>query len=82
MFTRTKRNLLEAGETYSDEFILDNVNKFLKPKINSEKTEDELLAMTIKRIRRNRKQLINTSAIKHNNAVRNEGISRIDLSGL
>lgn len=38
--------------------------------------------MTIKRIRKNRKQLINTSAIKHNNAVRNEGISRIDLSGL
>ena len=82
VFTRTKRNLLEAGETYSDEFILDNVNKFLKPKINSEKTEDELLAMTIKRIRRNRKQIINTGAIKHNNAVRNEGISRIDLSGL
>ena len=55
MFTRTKRNLLEAGETYSDEFILDNVNKVIKPKINSEKNEDELLAMTIKRIRRNRK---------------------------
>ena len=82
MFTRTKRNLLETGETYSDEFILDNVNKVLNPKINSEKTEDELLVMTIKRIRKNRKQLINTSAIKHNNAVRNEGISRIDLSGL
>ena len=82
MFTRTKRNLLEAGETYSDEFIFDNVNKVLKPKINSEKTEDELLTMIIKRIRKNRKQLINTSAIKHNNAIRNEGISRIDLSGL
>ena len=82
MFTPTKRNLLEAGETYSDEFIFDNVNKVLKPKINSEKTEDELLAMTIKRIRRNRKQLINTDAIEHNKAVRNEGISRIDMSGL
>ena len=55
VFTGTKRNLLEAGETYSDEFILDNVNKVIKPKINSEKNEDELLAMTIKRIRRNRK---------------------------
>lgn len=55
VFTRTKRNLLEAGETYSDEFILDNVNKVLRPKINSKKTEDELMAMTIKRKRRNRK---------------------------
>ena len=82
VFTRTKRNLLEAGETYSDEFILDKVNKVLRPKINSKKTEDELMAMTIMRIRRNRKQLIDTSAIEHNNAVRNEGISRIDLSGL
>ena len=82
MFTRKKRNLLEAGKTYSEEFILANVNKVISPKINSEKTEDELLAMTIKRIRRNRKQIINTGAIKHNNAVRNEGISRIDLSGL
>ena len=35
-------------KTYSDEFILDNVNKVISPKINSEKTEDELLAMTIK----------------------------------
>ena len=69
-------------KTYSDEFILDNVNKVLKPKINSEKNEDELLAMTIKRISRNRKQLINTGTIEHNNAVRNEGISRKDLSGL
>ena len=69
-------------KTYSDEFILDNVNKVISPKINSEKTEDGLLAMTIKRIRRKRKQLINTSAIEHNNAVRNEGISRKDLSGL
>lgn len=82
VFMGTKRNLLEGGETYSDEFILDNVNKVLKPKINSEKTEDEMLAMTIKRIGRNRKQLINTGATDHNNAVRNEGISRIDLSGL
>ena len=69
-------------KTYSDEFILDNVNKVLRPKINSKKTEDELMAMTIKRIRRNRKQLINTGAIEHNKAVRNEGISRIDMSGL
>ena len=29
-----------------------------------------------------RNLLIDTSAIEHNNAVRNEGISRIDLSGL
>ena len=58
------------------------VNKVLWPKIKFEKTEDELLAMTIKRIRRNRKQLINTDAIEHNKAVRNEGISRIDMSGL
>ena len=69
-------------KTYSDEFILDNVNKVISPKINSEKTEDGLLAMTIKRIRRKRKQLINTGTIEHNNAVRNEGISRKDLSGL
>ena len=69
-------------KTYSDEFILDNVNKVISPMINSEKTEDELLAMTIKRIRRKRKQLINTGTIEHNNAVRNEGISRKDLSGL
>ena len=52
------------------------------PKINSEKTEDELLVMPIKRIRRNRNQLINTGAIEHNNADRNEVISRIDMSGL
>ena len=82
VFTGTKRNLLEGGETYSDEFILDNVNKVISPKINSEKTEDELLVMAIKRIRRKRKQLINTGTIEHNNAVRNEGISRKDLSGL
>ena len=50
--------------------------------MNSEKTEEELLAMTINRIRRNRKQLINTGAIEHNNAVRNECMSRIDLFGL
>lgn len=82
MFSRTKRNLLKPMKTYSDEFILDNVNKVISPKINSEKTEDELLAMTIKRIRRKRKQLINTGTIEHNNAVRNEGLSRKDLSGL
>ena len=69
-------------KTYSDEFILDNVNKVISPKINSEKTEDELLATTIKRIRRKRKQLINADTIEHNNAVRNEGISRKNLSGL
>ena len=47
----TKRNLLQGGETYFDEFILDNVNKVIIPKINSEKTEDEFLAMPNKRIR-------------------------------
>lgn len=73
---------MKPMKTYSDEFILDNVNKVISPKINSEKTEDELLAMTIKRIRRKRKQLINTGTIEHNNAVRNEGLSRKDLSGL
>lgn len=51
VFMGTKRNLLEGGETYFDEFILDNVNKVIIPKINSEKTEDELLAMPNKRIR-------------------------------
>ena len=82
MFTPTKRNLLEAGKTYSDVFIFDIGQQGSQAKINSEKTEDELLAMTIKRIRRNRKQLINTGAIEHNKAVRNEGLSRIDISGL
>ncbi|MCI7806847.1 MAG: ATP-binding protein [Spirochaetales bacterium] len=82
VFTRTKRNLVEAGEVYSDEYILDNVNKVLKLKTNAGKPEDELIATAIKRIRKNRKQLINTGAIEHNNAVRNEGISRIDLAGL
>ena len=55
VFMGTNRNLLEGGETYSDEFTLDNVNKVISPKINFKKNENKLLAMTIKRISRNRK---------------------------
>ena len=44
--------------------------------------EDELVEVVIKRIRKNKKKLINTKAIKHNNKVRLQGIETVDLSGL
>lgn len=69
-FSRVKANLLEAGDTFPDELILDNTNRVIKLKANKDKQEDELVEMTIKRVRKNKKRLINTKAIEHNNVVR------------
>ena len=45
MFTPTKRNLLEAGKTYSDVFILDIGQQGSLAEFNFEKTENKLIAM-------------------------------------
>lgn len=58
VFNRVKNNLLEAGETFPDKYILENVNRIIKLKFNKNKTEDELIELTIKRVRKNRKRLI------------------------
>ena len=58
MFTRVKNNLLEAGEAFPDEYILENANRVIKLKFNKNKTDDELIKLTIKRVRKNRKRLI------------------------
>ena len=80
MFTRVKNNLLEAGETFPDEYILENANRIINLKSNKEKTDDELIELTIKRVRKNRKRLIDTKAIEHNNDVRMGRIDTIDMN--
>ncbi len=80
VFTRVKNNLLEAGEAFPDEYILENANRVIKLKSNKEKTDDELIELTIKRVRKNRKRLIDTKAIEHNNDVRMGRIDTIDLN--
>lgn len=79
VFSRVKANLLEAGETFLDELILDNTNRVIKLKKNKDKTEDELVEITIKRVRKNKKHLINTKAIEHNDVVRTSQIETVDL---
>ena len=79
VFSRVKANLLEAGENFPDELILDNTNRVIKLKANKDKQEDELVEMTIKRVRKNKKRLINTKAMEHNNVVRTSQIETVDL---
>ena len=43
VFTRVKNNLLEAGEAFPDEYILENANRVIKLKSNKDKTDDELI---------------------------------------
>lgn len=81
-FTRVKNNLLEAGETFPDDFNLDNTNKVISLKTSKNRTEDELVEVVIKRVCKNKKKLINTKAIKHNYEVRLQRIETVDLSGL
>ena len=69
VFTRVKNNLLEAGEAFPDEYILENANRVINFKFNKNKTDDELIELTLKRIRKNRKRLLDTKAIEHNNDV-------------
>ena len=69
MFNRVKNNLLEAGEAFPDEYILENANRVIKFKFNKNKTDDELIELTLKRVRKNRKRLLDTKAIEHNNDV-------------
>ena len=52
MFNRVKNNLLEAGEAFPDEYILENANRVLKLKFNKNKTDDELIGVDYKRIGR------------------------------
>ena len=40
VFTRVKNNLLEAGEAFPDEYILENANRVIKLKSNKNKTDD------------------------------------------
>ena len=49
---------MEAGEAFPDEYILENANRVIKLKSNKDKTDDELIELTIKRVRKNRKRLI------------------------
>ena len=43
VFNRVKNNLLEAGEAFPDEYILENANRVIKLKSNKDKTDDELI---------------------------------------
>ena len=58
VFNRVKNNLLEAGNAFPDEYILESANRVIKLKFNKNKTDDELIELTIKRVRKNRKRLI------------------------
>ena len=49
--------MLEAGKAFPDEYILENANRVIKLKFNKNKTDDELIELTLKRIRKNRKRL-------------------------
>ena len=80
VFTLVKNNLLDAGEVFPNEYILENANRLIKLKSNKDKTDDELIELTIKRVRKNRKRLIDTKAIEHNNDVRMGRIDTIDLN--
>ena len=80
MFNRVKNNLLEAGEAFPDEYILENANRVIKLKSNRNNTDNELIELTIKRVRKNRKRLIDTKAIEHNNNVQMGRIDTIDLN--
>ena len=79
VYTRVKNNLLEAGETFPDEFILENTNKVIRLKTSINRTEDEIVEVVIKRVRKNQKKLINTKAIKHNDEVRMSNIECLDM---
>lgn len=74
--------MLEAGEAFPDEYILENANRVIKLKSNKDKTDDELIELTIKRVRKNRKRLIDTKAIEHNNDVRMGKVDAINLDSL
>lgn len=79
MFTLVKNNLLEAGEAFPDEYIIENANRVIKLKSNKDKTDDELIELTLKHIRKNRKRLLDTKTIEHNNDVR---IGKVDAKDL
>ena len=57
VFNRVKNNLLEAGEAFPDEYILEIANRVIELKFNKNNTDDELIELTLKRIRKNRKRL-------------------------
>ena len=79
VYTRVKNNLMEAGETFPDDFILENTNKVIRLKTSIKRTEDEIVEVVIKRVRKNHKKLINTKAIKHNDEVRMSNIKCLDM---
>ena len=82
IYSRVKSNLLEAKEIYPDDLILNTVNKVANLKQNKNKSEDELVAITIQKVRKNKKSMINPSAIENNNKLRTEGIRQIDFNNL
>ena len=43
VFTRVKNYLLEVGEAFPDECILENANRVINLKSNKDKTDDELI---------------------------------------
>ena len=57
VFNRVKNNLLEAGKAFPDEYILEIANRVIELKFNKNNTDDELIELTLKRIRKNRKRL-------------------------
>lgn len=82
IYSRVKSNLLEAKEIYPDDLILNTVNKVANLKQNKNKSEDELVAITIQKVRKNKKSMINPSAIENNNKLRTERITQIDFNNL
>ena len=55
VFERVKINVKESGETYLDETIIKTIKVVFEVKANKRRTEDELVAQTLKRLRK-RKQ--------------------------
>lgn len=80
VYTRGKNKLLGAGETFPDDFNLENSNRVISLKTSKIRTEDELIEVVIKRVRKNQKKLINTKAIKHNDEVRMSNIECLDMN--
>ncbi len=64
IFERVKKNLEESGDNYKDGYILDSIVHTMNLKSFAEKTDNEIIAKSLKSIRKHTDQEINLRAME------------------
>ena len=80
LFERAKRNLAEGGDNYADGFILQNIVHTMELKSYANKSDDEIIAKSLKTIRKHTDQEINLRAMEVNEASKDKTLDFTHLT--